>query len=460
VTVPDPFLQGDGPAAPQCAAPRCFLFLQGPIGPFFSDLAGRLLRSGHRVRRINFNGGDSVFWKLPGALPYRGTAEAWPDFLTGRLADWEVTDLVLFGDCRPLHRAARTLAQRHGIAVHVFEEGYLRPNWVTMEAGGVNRNSAMPRSAEWFRETAQSIPSWDPGVPVIGHFARRALEDVIYNLSTVLSAWAYPHYRSHKPWHPLVEYAAGARRFPFKPFNKRGTEEQRRQIMAAPEPYYLFPLQLDADSQIRFHSPFGGMAPAIVKVIQSFARSAPAPARLVITEHPLDTGVVDLRRVTRECAAAAGVAGRVVYLGGGSPVELVQGSRGMVTVNSTIGILALNAGVGVAALGYAIYDMPGLTFQGELDAFWTQAPPPDAAAFDCFRRVVAVRTQVNGGFYSKAARSLAVAGAAARFEAAQSAAVTAQTINWSEREDRRGGTLFELMPGITPPGWDAEAISK
>jgi capsular polysaccharide export protein len=53
--------------------------------------------------------------------------------------------------------------------------------------------------------------------------------------------------------------------------------------------------------------------------------------------------------------------------------------------------------------------MPELTFQGSLDAFWTEATPPVSATFDCFRRVVAARTQVNGGFFSKAGLELAVA---------------------------------------------------
>jgi capsular polysaccharide export protein len=83
-----------------------------------------------------------------------------------------------------------------------------------------------------------------------------------------------------------------------------------------------------------------------------------------------------------------------------------------------MGILALTFGVPVVAMGYAIYDMPRLTFQSGLNDFWTQGRPPDADAFDAFRRVVAARTQVNGGFYSDMGLTLAVDGAVSRFEAA------------------------------------------
>ncbi|MDB5974310.1 MAG: capsular biosynthesis protein [Nevskia sp.] len=441
---------------------RNYLFLQGPIGTFFSRLAGRLQGQGHSVHRINLNGGDRIFWDLPGALDFRGTVEQWPEFLNEQLLRRGITDIVLFGDCRAPHQTATRLARRHGIRVHVFEEGYLRPNWVTLESGGVNRNSLMPRDPEWFKSAADAVGHWDSGVPVLSSFVRRAAEDVLYNLTTVLTAWRYPAYQTHKPWHPLIEYAAGAKRFPMKPWSKRRKLALLQQILGSAQPYYLFPLQLDADSQIRFHSPFGRMAPAIKEVIDSFASSAPADTLLVITEHPLDTGLVELGRITREYAAAAGVAARVIYLQGGSPDELVKGSAGVVTVNSTMGILALTFGVPVVALGHAIYDMPGLTFQHGVDDFWSLGTSPDAAAFDAFRRVVASRTQVNGGFYSHMGLELAVAGSLARLEmAAKDYPVRALSAIAADGDIQSGERVVEMVPGLVAQVWDdAEAIPE
>ncbi len=441
-----------------CQSRRRFLFLQGPIGPFFGMLADNLRRVGHQVNRINFNGGDRLFWRGAGAVDYRGGARDWPQFLARHLSQWGITDIVLFGDCRPLHRAASQLALLRGVPVHVFEEGYLRPNWVTLETGGVNKHSSMPRSAEWFTAAAASLKPWNPGQPVLNNFKRRAAEDVLYNLVTLLTAWAYPSYRSHKPWHPLAEYAAGAKRFPLKPLARRRKAALLGEIAARKQAYYLFPLQLDADSQIRFHSPFGRMAPAIERVIGSFARHAPRDALLIVTEHPLDTGLVKLQHMTREYALAAGVAERIVYLEGGSPDELVRNSQGVATVNSTMGILALTFGVPVVAMGHAIYDMPQLTFQGGLDRFWNEAQAPDAAAFDAFRRVVAVRTQVNGGFYSRVGLQLVVEGAGRRLAAANHKVFPAPV---REYPGIAGESPCESIPGLAAGVWDdAEAISK
>jgi capsular polysaccharide export protein len=389
-----------------------YLLLQGPVGPFFSQLGIRLLDAGHRVHRIHFNGGDRIFWKCSKAVSvdYRDHLDQWPDFLAVHLSKWNITDVLLFGDCRPLHREAVRLARLRGLRVHVFEEGYLRPNWVTLEHGGVNGYSSLPRDSSGLQQAAANLPEWTGGIPVRNDFLRRAFEDVIYNCALVLAGSYYRGFRTHRPWHPFVEYAAGAKRFFRKPQSRKLAAAQIERLLGSAQPYYLFPLQLDADSQIRYHSPFGRMAPAIEKVITSFAHAAPSNTFLVITEHPLDNAVVDQRIVAERCAFRYGITSRVLYLQGGSPDVLVQKCRGLVTINSTIGVLGLGFGVGVKTLGEAIYDLPKLSFQGDLDDFWKSPTPADPLTFDGFRRVVAAQTQINGGFYSREGVQLAVEG--------------------------------------------------
>jgi len=242
----------------------------------------------------------------------------------------------------------------------------------------------------------------------------------------VLTGKYFAGYRTHRPWHPFVEYAHGAGRFVRKPLAKWRAARWARHLAARSQPYYVFPLQLNTDVQIRQHCSFGRMQPAIEKVVASFARHAPPDALLVLTEHPLDTGVIDLKRFARRCAAAAGIESRLVYLEGGSPPQLLRRCRAMVTVNSTLGIVALGAGIPLVALGQAVYALPGLSFQGDLDDFWLGAKPADPALFDAFRRVVAARTQIRGGFYSASGIALAVQGAAQRLQQEAPQAAPAQ----------------------------------
>jgi capsular polysaccharide export protein len=395
---------------------RSFLFLQGMATQFFARLGAALAKKGHDVHRINFNGGDKLFWMRPGAVDFRGDLKVWPQFLEERLTAWGITDIILFGDCRPLHREAVRVASLRGVQVFVVDEGYIRPNWVTMELGGVNGNSPLPRDPDWYRNAANDTPAWNGGLPAPGSFQRRAVEDVLYNVAAVSLWWRFPGYRTHRPWHPFYEYAGWIRRFARKPTAKRRTSRAMKDILASESPFYLFPLQLDCDSQIRQHSPFGRIAPSIDYVIRSFAQHAPADTALVIKEHPLDNCLRDWRTLVAQVAANAGVEDRVFYIEGGDLEAMLAKSRSVVTVNSTVGLIALARGRAVKTLGDAVYDMPELTFQPPLDRFWTEAAPPDHALFDCFRRVVAARTQVNGGFFSKAGLELAVAGSLVALE--------------------------------------------
>lgn len=399
---------------PQPSRARSILFLQGMASRFFDGLGRALRDRGHAVHRVNFNAGDRLFWTLPGAVDFRGAAQDWPAFLAGLLERLGVTDIVLFGDCRPLHRAAVKVAAGLPIAVHVCEEGYIRPHWVTFECDGVNGHSRLSRNPAWYHETAARLPPLPPPAAVPSSMARRAREDLAYNAAAILGGALYPHYQTHRPRHRLVEYAGWSR----KVLRRRAAARRTADVLALIEgrPFYLLPLQLNCDSQIRQHFKHGSMAPAIRETIASFASHAPAGSLLVVKEHPLDDGLNDWRAAVAHLAAANGVAGRVAYLERGSIDALIAATSGVVTVNSTTGTLALAAGVPTVTLGAAIYSIEGLTHQGPLDTFWTALPTPDPALFAAFRRVLADRCLLAGGFFSDEGLRSLIGNAVARLE--------------------------------------------
>jgi capsular polysaccharide export protein len=111
--------------------------------------------------------------------------------------------------------------------------------------------------------------------------------------------------------------------------------------------------------------------------------------------------MMDLQGVVMRAAREQGVARRVRYIDGGHLPTLLSHCRGVVTVNSTAGFSALIHRRPVKALGRAIYDLPGLCFQGDLDEFWTRGSAPDAALLQAFRSLVVAETQVRGDFYSR-----------------------------------------------------------
>lgn len=389
---------------------RTFLMLQGVCSPFFAALGRALRAGGARVQKVSFNAGDLVSWGLAGSWAFRDALTALPEFLEQRCAraGLEVTDQILFGDCRPVHRAAIAWGTRRGVRTHVFEEGYLRPWWVTLERSGVNGRSALPRDAEWYRQMAARLPEEPPVEPFSARLLDRARHDVLYHACGALNPLLFPRYRTHAPVNAAVEYAAYARRY--LRLRRQAAPDRARQelIQRSARPYYFLPLQLEADAQIREYSSFTGMRPVLATVLESFARAAPAGARLVVKNHPLDPGLCDHARDLAELGARFGLAERLEYLETGEVERLVTGARGVVTVNSTVGLLALGAGRPVKTLARPLYDLPGLTFQGPLDEFWQSGEPPEEALYGSFRRTLVHATQVNGGFYSASGIELAV----------------------------------------------------
>ncbi len=393
---------------------RRFLFLQGPISPFFAEVAAGLRRLGHDTRRINLCLGDRLFWRGPGATDFTGRPDAWPGFLGAFLDRERITDLILIGEQRPYHKAAIALARARGIAVIVTDFGYLRPDWVVLERDGMGPESRFPRDPEAIRALAATCPEPDLATHHRDSFATQARWDVLFHLASLLP-WPFPHYRSFLLHPPVPAYLGTALRLLLRRRETRQAAETLAALQAGGAPLFLFAMQMETDYSIRAYSRFPDMDSAIGETIASFAAAAPPEAHLLIKVHPLDPGLKAWRRRVARMAAAAGIAGRVHYLGGSLAMEpVVTACRGVVTVNSTLGVHAVAAGRATMALGQAIYGVPGLSWQGGLDDFWTRATPPEPALALAFIRALAACLHVRGCYYARPGLDAAVAGAVRR----------------------------------------------
>lgn len=379
---------------------RAFLFLQGPPGPLLHQLATAMRARRMKVERINICAGDRIDWPEP-ATDFRGRFRDWPVFFDNFLRDHQITDILLFGDCRPYHVSARRVAALRGVRTHVLEEGYLRPHWMTLELDGVNGYSRLARCKEWFVEQARSLPPEPFLPPVTADFRRRVRDSARHYIAVHAGRLAYPHYRTHRQGSALLEALGWGLKYLSRGRRARKTADVLNGL--AGKPYFLFPLQLSGDYQIRNHSPFPDMRAAAAYVIESFARHAPEAAHLLIKAHPFDTSLVNWRRYIGERALRLGIAGRVHFIDGGDLEQLAVDASGMVCVNSTSATLALASGTPVCTLGDAIYNVPGLTWQRHLDEFWGEPMPPEPGLYGAFRRVLVDRCLVRGGLASESA---------------------------------------------------------
>jgi capsular polysaccharide export protein len=388
------------------ASDRRFLFLQGPHGPLFHRLGKILRAAGATVLRVGFNLGDRVFWPGPGYIAFDGPQADWPASCADLFERHQITDLVIYGDTRRIHAAAVALARTRGIAVHVFEEGYLRPYWITYERGGSNGHSPlMGMDIRTMRQALNQVDLDLPETPATwGDMRQHMFWGALYHGFVALGFRSYRNFRPHRSLTVGQEFLLYLRRFLLMPFHRIERRLATRRIRGGGFPYHLAILQLEHDASFRDHSPFASMTDFLALVMEGFARGAPRHHHLVFKAHPLEDGRVPLKSEIRRLAALTGLTGRVHFVRGGKLAELLNEARSAVTVNSTAGQQALWRGVPLRSFGAAVYGKPEFVSTQPLDEFFAAPRRPDTRAYRDYRHFLLETSQVVGGFYSARGR--------------------------------------------------------
>lgn len=392
---------------------RRYLFLQGPITPFFKLVANRLEAHGSTCYRINLCFGDWLFWRGRDSLNFRGSQKQWPAAIARFLDEKQIDCIVLLGEQRFYHKQAIALAQSRGVEVVVTDFGYLRPDWIVLERNGMSAESEFPRAAAAIKKLAAQAAKLDMQPRYEDSFFRQVVWDISYHMSSTLLFFLYPGYRSHQIYHPLwVYFGTGLRLLRRKLWGGRRALQTIGQLRD--KPYFIFPLQMQNDFQIRAYSRYAGVDEALEEVIASFAQHSDATARLVVKVHPLDPGIIGWQKKTRQLSQQYGVANRVVYIDGGSLSQLIKHALGLVTINSTVGLWSLRAHLPTKVLGEAVYAVEGLVQGSSLDEFWTQPQAPDPELLQLFLRALAGSVHLRGVYYNEPGLSAAAEEASQR----------------------------------------------
>jgi capsular polysaccharide export protein len=382
---------------------RVFLFLQGPHGPFFARLGAMLETAGATCWRVGFNRGDAVFWHAPERyIAHTGPQEDWPGHFERILDEKRVTDIVLYGDTRLVHAEAVRIARARGLVIHVFEEGYLRPYWVTYERGGSNGNSRlMQMSVADMRAVLEGAERDIPEAPAHwGDMRQHILYGALYHWFVMFANRRYAGFRPHRALTVAQEFRLYLKRLMLMPAIAARRMVEARRIRAGGWPYHLVLLQLEHDSSFQEHSPFATMSDFLAPVVAGFASGAPRHHHLVLKAHPLEDGRVNLHREIDRLAEAHGVGARVHYVHGGKLARLLDHARSAVTVNSTAAQQVLWRGLPLKVFGRAVYAKPEFVSTQPLDAFFDRPSRPDSRAYRDYRHYLLETSQVPGGFYS------------------------------------------------------------
>jgi capsular polysaccharide export protein len=391
------------------AETRNFLLLQGPCGGFFRRLSRELKSRKFGVTRIVLSGGDWFDSLGQNSVSYRRSFGEWPVWLRGTLIDRRITDVVLYGDCRPYHRIAIKLCKKLGIRIHVLEEGYIRPHWITYERDGVNGHSALASLSYEDIDEEQLLEAALPEQKsVTSSFLGYIVSGMMYYWMTWLLAWFFPRYRQHRSYSFATETAFWAQRLASYPYRKFRAKRILAELEGQNTPFHLALLQLDGDSQIQHHSDFDSIVEFIDLCIRDYSRSASSDTPLVFKNHPLDNGILNIGRIVRELASRYGVAGRVYFVDAGKLAPFLNLACTVIAVNSTACHQSLQRGIPTIVLGRAVYKHPGIIANMRLFDFFKARPAVDKVRYAKFYKFLCLTSQINGGYYTKASRQIAV----------------------------------------------------
>lgn len=387
---------------------RVFLFLQGPHGPFFHQLGRVLTAAGSRVWRVGFNAGDAAFWPTrSNFIADRADAADWPARFKALVAEKSVTDIVLYGDTRPVHATAVTQAKDLGLRVHIFEEGYVRPYWITYERDGANGHSKL---MDMSLDHVNEIDALPAPVPPChwGDMRQHMFYGALYHWFVMFWNKGYPHFRPHRALHVRQEFSLHIKRLILMPLRSLERRWSTLKIKRGGFPYHLALLQLEHDSSFQMHSPFDRQSEFLDLVIDGFAKGAPPHHHLVFKAHPLEDGRAPLRRDIKAISKRHGIPERVHFISGGKLAGLLSDARSAVTVNSTAGQQALWRGIPLRIFGQAIYGKAAMVSHQSLPEFFANPHPGERDQYRRFRDFLLRTSQLPGSFYATKGRRQAL----------------------------------------------------
>lgn len=375
------------------------LLLQGPVGLFFKKLNYQFTKAGATTYRIGLNAGDQLFSYRKNYTAYRGTPDAWEGFVKRFLKEKNIDKVFLFGDCRFYQSVVIGMAKELDIDIYVFEEGYIRPHYITLERHGVNDYSRLPRDPEFY-DSLEEIEIDEPLDSTPNAILNWSIV-IAYYFVAKLFHFRYRHYMHHRNYSATQEFFFGIRslirKLFYVPRDKKYIERIEGEMS---KKYFFVPLQTHNDFQILQHSDYGSIEKFIIEVLESFARFAPDEDILMFKHHPIDRGRKHYTDFIYEQAKYLHIEKRILVLHDVHLPTCLKHAKGTVTINSTVGLSSLYHNTPTIALGRAVYDIKELTCQGmSLDDFWTNYATPDETLFQKYRQYVITQTQLNGNFY-------------------------------------------------------------
>jgi len=376
------------------------LFLMGPIGTFFARLSNYFEDNNVRTYKISFPLYEYGFPKSR-LIKFHQDIYLFKNFLKKIIIDKEIKHVFMYGNVLIPHIQMLTLVEelkKEDIHVntHIFELGYLRPNFVTLESKGINYNSSFIKSREFYLK--QDSYELFPKPKKHARFRIRKIWKTISFINHSFKNYKIVH-KEHK-LQPKPVYIWYQIKGFFLKYYFRLSEYKLKKKCLIENKFFIVILQVSSDSQITEGSDIKDNKKFIYQVIKDFAKANPNNINLVFKHHPRDRGYTNYFNLISKFSKEFGVHEKVFYIHDYFLSKLFQNPncKGTVLINSTVGYQSLFHAVPVKSFGITPYNIEGLTDQRDLVSFFKNPSSVDRLLFNKFYKYILENSQINGNF--------------------------------------------------------------
>ena len=375
------------------------LFLMGPIGTFFARLSKYFEQNDIRTYKMSFPLYEYGFPKSK-LIKFSKDIRYFKEFLRKTIVEKNIKHIFMYGNVLIPHKNALELVDELkkediNIRTHIFELGYFRPNFVTLEKRGINFDSSFIKNRDFYLK--QDSFEIFPVPKKHAHFRIRKIWKAISFINHCFKNYKlveYEHKLQPKPiyiWYQIKGF--------FLKYFFKFTEYKLKKKCFFEKKFFIAILQVATDSQLKQGSDIKDNNKFIYKIIKDFAKSN-VDNNLVFKHHPRDRGYTNYFDQIEKISKEFGVYKKVFYIHDYflSKVFMNPNCKGTVLINSTVGYQSLYHSVPIKSFGISPYNIEGLSDQRNLLSFFRNPLPVDKLLFKKFYKYILENSQINGNF--------------------------------------------------------------
>ena len=364
-----------------------------------------MIDNGIDVTKVILNAADWIYSyrKIP-TVSYDKPLDQFESWLRSYIFDNKIDSIIIYNQYRPYNEIGWNIAEELNLKCLVLELGLLRPDFCTVYTQEFDHFTYLRSECKRLEDSEVILPEakLPPQLAQMKTITKMKQFAAFFLFSRIMAIFLrrYTHYtdqRGQEFFHHLRALVMSGLRYQGRVKQSRYNEIFSTKLS---KNYYFVPLQVHCDSQILKRSKFSGMEEFIDQVVESFFEHAPTGTKLAFKVHPMDRGYKDYHKKIKEINLRH-KGNRILYIDRVHLPTVLDHCLGCVTVNSSVGLSALIHQKKLICLGEAAFDLELLTFQGNLDDFWTTEFKPHRVKIRNFINLLKLTSQANGTFFQK-----------------------------------------------------------